>query len=222
MLMGHPKLTCIDPTVWRLSDKTSQRGRDLLLEEITYQQIIEKMVTEARVIKVHRNVSMKYPGYFRASLTIRVSPESCALFHSGRSGYRAQYYHSPTTGEHANNVAVTALAQAISSQLDSTRSMSLSWLNSSLAGSGTKVWIHQGPWLRYRRYSDRVLSVLRWDRELHSENEKRRKLALWASLVPFDEDRIDIKGTYLTLDGKHLGTNPKKGRSSDLHELGFT
>jgi len=64
--------------------------------------------------------------------------------------------------------------------------------------------------------------VSRWTKELLSESKGRRKLALWASLVPLDEDRIDIKGVYLTLNGQPLSRTLKEGRSRTIHELGFT
>ena len=59
-------------------------------------------------------------------------------------------------------------------------------------------------------------------RELASEDKKRRKMARWATLVPQQEDAIDIKGTFLTIDGEPLPFNPKQGRSKQIHELGFT
>jgi hypothetical protein len=67
-----------------------------------------------------------------------------------------------------------------------------------------------------------LLIVERWNSQLASHDTKRQKLALWAGLVPQQEDRIDIKGEFLTLDGRPININPKQGRSKQLYEIGFT
>ena len=222
MPMSRAEFACIDPTIWRLSNDIGPKWRTVLLDAIAYEQVIEKVASEAQVVELHRNQAEECPGYYRALVTIKVSPKACALFHSGCSGYRAQFYQNTAIGERANRLAVETLLQAIDSQLGETRSMSRAWIQASLSGSATKSWIHQGPWLRYRRRSNRLLAVSRWTKELLSESKGRRKLALWASLVPLDEDRIDIKGVYLTLNGQPLSRTLKEGRSRTIHELGFT
>jgi hypothetical protein len=65
--------------------------------------------------------------------------------------------------------------------------MTKQWIERSLFGSDSKVWIHQGQWLRQSRHRDRLLMVERWMRELDTNDKKRRKLARWAILVPQQE-----------------------------------
>ena len=220
--MVTTKFACIDLNEWRLSGDIEQEWRALLHSSQTYESVIQRLSCEAKVIEVHRNKSKCFPGYFRAHVRVQVSAESCTLFHSGRSGYRAQYYRSITNGEQANTFAVLSLAHSILPQLGETRLMVKGWIEKSLCGLASKLWLHQGLWLRNKRNSDRMLCVTRWMRELSATDKHRSKLALWGSLVPRYEDKIDIKGTFLTLDEVPLASNAKVGRSKDLNELGFT
>jgi hypothetical protein len=100
--------------------------------------------------------------------------------------------------------------------------MTKDWIERSLMGHDSKVWVHQGRWLRQSRRRDRLLMVERWMRHLVSDDKKRRKLARWASLVPQQESAMDIKGAFLTMDGQPLPFNPKQCRSRQIRELGFT
>jgi len=212
----------INGTEWLLSSEIQPTWRALLHGSFTFESIVRKLCREAEIVEVHRNRAKSFPGYFRAHVKVRVGSDTCAVFHSGRSGYRAQYYRSIKNGERANAFAVSLLTQAIRSQLSDGRGVSRGWIERSLSGRTSKVWIHQGLWLRYARRTDRVLRVAKWINEIDSTDQKRRKLVLWSSLVPRDEDRIDIKGTFLTIDGEPLAADPKIGRSADLHDLGFT
>jgi hypothetical protein len=207
---------------WLLSAEIEVARRALLHNSLVFEAIVQKLSHEAKVVEVHRNRAKCFPGYFRVHVKIRVSTDTCTMFYSGRSGYRAQYYLSIANGERANAFAVSTLAQAIRPQLNDARQMSKGWIEQSLSGRASKVWIHQGRWVRHERNSDRMLRVARWIRELAATDERRRKLALWGSLIPRGEDRIDIKGTFMTLDGQPLTANPKIGRNTDLHNFGFT
>lgn len=212
----------IEEKDWLLAHGTPKHCRTLLHGRQPFETIIRQLCSGIEVIEVHRNKAKSCPGYFRAQVRVRVHRDRCAVFHSGRSGYRAQYYKSVANGERANAFAVSSITRAISSDLRDTRLMSKKWIERSLLGRDSKVWIHQGQWLRQWRRIDRLLVVKRWNREVDSDDAKRRKLAVWASLVPQYEDRIDIKGSFLTLDGEPLSANPKQGRSEQLYELGFT
>jgi hypothetical protein len=54
-----------------------------------------------------------------------------------------------------------------------------------------------------------------------ASNAKRRKIARWAMLTPSHEESLDIKGGFLTLQGKRMGSL-KPSRSTDIHRYGFT
>jgi hypothetical protein len=207
---------------WALSTSTPKPCRALLHRPLSFGSVMRQLCAKIKVVQVRRNRAKSADGYFRASVKVRVLRRPCTLFHSGRSGYRAQHYRSITNGERANAFAVSALVKAIRAQLRDTRLMTKEWIERSLLGRDSKVWIHQGQWLRQSRRRDQLLMVERWMRELASRDKERRKLARWASLVPQLESAIDIKGAFLTMDGEPLPFNPKQGRSKQIHDLGFT
>lgn len=220
--MSAAEFARINASEWCLARELEQQWRAVIHASETFEEVVRRVSNEGQVIEVHRNTANLNAGYFRAHIKICVTPATCASFHSGRSGYRAQFYRSTANGERANGFAMASITNAIRSQLRDTRLMTRAWIERSLLGIGSKVWIHQGQWLHLKRNSDRLLFVARWRRELCSSDERRRKLAVWGSLVPRDEYRLDLKGALLTLDGEQLGSSPKKGRSDDIHELGFT
>jgi len=207
---------------WALSPSAPKACRALVHRSQSFESVVRQLCAKVKVVRVRRNKARSADGYFRAHVKVRVPRRSCTVFHSARSGYRAQYYRGIAYGERANAFAVSALAHAIHGQLRDTRLMTKEWIERSLLGHDSKVWIHQGLWLRHSRRRDRLLVVKRWMREVSSKDKKRRKLARWATLLPQQENAIDIKGTFLTNDGEPLPFNPKQGRSKQLHDLGFT
>ena len=207
---------------WALSPNTAKPCRALLHRPLSFEAVVRQLCAKIKVVRVRRNRAKSVDGYFRATIKVRVLRRSCTAFHSARSGYRAQYYRSITNGERANAFAVSSLVKAIRQELRDTRLMKKDWIERSLMGRDSKVWIHQGQWLRQSRRRERLLMVERWIRELASDGKKRRKLARWATLVPQQESAIDIKGAFLTMDGRALPINPKQGRSKQIHDLGFT
>jgi hypothetical protein len=219
--MSSVSFVTIEPSVWQLDASINARQRELLFSRASYVEIVDRLCREARVVRASRNRYKKNPAYFRTLVTIKVSPNACAQFHCGNSGYRAQYYQSTALGEAANRLASARLVDVVASQLPLSRLMPPAWARLSLNGSLTKVWIHQGPWIRHRARADRLLRVERWIEGPHL-SKSDRKLALWSTLVPWQEDLLDIKGSFFTLSGEPMPHDPKEHRSQNLHDLGFT
>jgi hypothetical protein len=207
---------------WALSGDTPKQYRALLHAPRSFEALIRDLCAHVKVIDVCRDKAQSFPGYYRAEVTILVRRLPCTAFHSARFGYRAQYYASIRNGETANAFAVSSLVVAILSQLRNTNLMTKAWIERSLLGRDSKVWIHQGQWLRFARRRDRLLMVQRWMRKLSSLDSEHRRLARWSTLVPRQEHALDIKGAFLTLAGKPLRCAAKPERGKQLHEIGFT
>ena len=217
--MGTSAFACIAKPAWPLSDRASSSCRTLLHRATPFEALVRQLCRGIKVVQLRRNKAREFPGYFRANVKVRVPSRACTAFHSARCGYRAQYHFSIRNGEKANAFAVRSLVNAIRPQLRDTRLMTKQWIERSLLSSDSKVWIHQGQWLRR---GARLLLVQRWTHKLRSGDRKRRKLAHWATLVPEREAAIDVKGAFVTLDGKPLRVRAKPKRGRQLHELGFT
>jgi hypothetical protein len=125
-------------------------------------------------------------------------------------------------GEQANRHAVEVFGEVLLRFIESEpkRTCTEPWLTHTLKDADAKAWIHQGRWLRSPRESDKLLQVKRWNVEIAHDKDSRKR-ARFAQLVPRTEDRIDVKGGFVSLDGTSLGTF-KPDRSVHIHEQGFT
>ncbi len=209
---------------WRLSDCMDRRRRRRLQSETTYEQIIWRVIDEATVLEHKREEACLKPGFFRVVVTLKVEPETVDLFHNSAAGYRAQYYLAASNGDCANAYALKQLAPRIRKLVDgqAKRTCPCWWVEKSLLDANAKLWIHQGHWLRHAKRNDRHLRVLRWIDQQACRDSDRRKKAVWASLTPNQEARLELKGGFLECEtDKPLGSL-KSTRAQDIHELGFT
>ena len=96
----------ISPRVWQLTGDMSQ------LPSVGYERIIRRIASEADTVAHHRERAKHKPNCFRAYVKLKCRAETISLFHSSRSGYRAQYYSSVAGGEQANRFALAVLVPA--------------------------------------------------------------------------------------------------------------
>lgn len=207
----------VSDRIWQLTGDLSQ------LPSPGYERIIRRVAREVDIAAHRRERGKRKANCFRACVKLKCRAETISLFHSSRSGYRAQYYSSVTSGEQANRFALAVLVPRVGKLLrgKEKRGCSWSWMEKSLLDPTAKIWIHQGPWLRANARRDRSLFVKRWLRAQADKHKDRRKKARWAMLTPSSEACLQLKGGFVSLSGMPVGSF-KETRSRDLHELGFT
>lgn len=208
----------IDPSVWRIPDQSDDAV-------VNYAEIIREIAANCRVIAHRRNRSKKVRGAARVVVTIETTPKLVDLFHNSRAGYRAQYYSSPELGEQANRYAVELLTPIVLRQLHQAhkRSCPLDFVEASLSGLRTKVWIHQGLWLRAAASENCLLYPDHWAAcAKRAKGKNTRKKLRWGRLAPTVETRLEIKGTVLSLDGLEVTAAFKRCRGFEIHNFGFT
>jgi len=207
----------VSDRIWQLTGDLSQ------LPSLGYERIIRRVAREVNIAAHRRERGKRKANCFRACVKLKCRAETISLFHSSRSGYRAQYYSSVTGGEQANRFALAVLVPRVGELLrgKEKRGCSWSWMEKSLLDPTAKIWIHQGPWLRANARRDRSLFVKRWLRAQADKHKDRRKKARWAMLTPSSEACLELKGGFVSLSGMPVGFF-KETRSRDLHELGFT
>jgi hypothetical protein len=188
-----------------------------------YEQIIQRIACEMDLVAHRREHAKRKPNCFRACVKLKCHAEIISLFHSSRSGYRAQYYSSVAGGEQANRFALAVLVPRVGELLrgKEKRGCSWPWMERSLLDSTAKIWIHQGAWLRANSPRERRLFVKRWLKAQSDKDKERRKKGRWAMLTPCSEVCLELKGGFVSLLGVPAGPF-KESRSRDLHELGFT
>lgn len=209
---------------WVISDAVKGQRRNNLLSSIDYKTIINRIITNiVEVSCLSPEKCRGMPDYKRARVKLITDKAIIDLFHNSNSGYRAQYYVSPASGDKANQYALEKIVPLVLKEL--AKKKDFQWLQESLLGEDSKIWIHQGIWLRFRRKIDRNLLVPRWDRR-SSKDKKERKLSVWSMLTPNEEKHLIVKGTWLNPQGNPMPEKYKpksiKERSCHIHYTGFT
>jgi hypothetical protein len=206
--------------VWLLSSACRGSRIQELRTGPTYERIVQRLVAEVTLLELKRERAQSSLGYFRVCITLQAHRATVDQFHNGSSGYRAQYYQRESNGERALLDRLRSrVIELVAAQTK--RTCPLDWVRMSLENRDAKAWIHQGRWIRYGRAIDRHLAVTRWVEAQQSSDKNCRRKARYGGLIPRGENRIDLKGGFLTFSGKPLGTL-KPGRARDLHQLGFT
>jgi len=215
----------VDEEKWLLLDEIGKIRKEKLLNSGTYKTLLKDMAKLARVKFYKREKCKEHPSYYRVVAHLELSGELIDLFHNSNYGYRAQYYISEKNGERANKYALNILTPIILSHLEKKHKHTCPphWVEQSLNGEFSKIWIHQGKWMLKKKISDRNLYVDRWQsQDLEKLDEKSRKRVIWATLTPDNEKVVNIMGSFINLDDAYLKENLKSLRSEHLYKLGYT
>lgn len=220
---SEPSFVRVAREHWLVSQSVEACRIQRLCNAPSYEAVVAHVGKNASILFHKRERARKEPDFFRVVVRLNADATAIDLFHNSASGYRAQYYHSCRLGIRANEFAVSQLAPVVLGLIAEhpKRTCPAWWVEKSLLDLHAKIWIRQGLWFRHAKVADRELLVKRWLDQQECQDPDRRKKAVWGSLIPERETQLEIKGGFLTLDGKPLG-GLKPGRTKDLHELGFT
>lgn len=207
---------------WTIAETIGTARIRRLKRATNFESVVARLVRSARVEQLKRERARECPSAFRAVVILRVEPASLDDFFNSHVGYRAQYFVSRRLGEKANRFAISRFLRKVLAAASKRECPNQSFLKASLTHPYSKVWLHQGVWLRRAKREDRVLLVRRWQAELDSNDKLRQKLARWGSLAPANEMGLVLKGGYIGSTARvKMGKLPAT-RSKQLNELGFT
>ena len=135
-----------------------------LLDGPSFGEIVKRVSARAELGRQWRQRASSQKGCYRACITLVLPKSTVDSFHNSASGYRAQYYQDPSLGDGANRYALELLVPRIEKLVHGRekRTCPWWWVERSLLDPSSKVWIHQGSWLRQARHVDRCLRVERW------------------------------------------------------------
>lgn len=217
------KFTRIEPDEWRLDGAVPGARRRLLLEPPDYNEIVEHLLQDISLEDARCQRAEDSVKAYRVVTRLRTTPRAIDLFHNSAGGYRAQYLSSASLGEAANNYALLTLVPVVVSLLLQKRvNFPSVVLDQSLRHPMTKIWIHQGRWLRCARRDQHVLKIPSWASRAASSEPRIRKLVRWGMLVPDEESSFVIKGGFVFMNGRHRLGELNKNRTQDIHTCGFT
>jgi hypothetical protein len=207
---------------WRL-DNMGEDRQARLLGETTFEEIVARINGEATLGRFgwNRGRCGDKIGKRRWWVKLVTNPDLIDLWHNARGGYRAQYYVDAAMGDDANAFARRVLAPTATRliQCDPDRQQFLPEGVASITHFATRLWVHQGRWLRYGRKADGQLYVSRWVDNARKAN--CAKFGKWARLTPRDETGLVLKGQWID-NGKPVAKVPKSARGRQLHRFGFT
>ncbi|SFQ60097.1 hypothetical protein SAMN03159489_04449 [Pseudomonas sp. NFPP07] len=213
----------IDPSRWKITETVAVERRDQLLNAPDFQVIVDRLVEKTDKILMVREHCCKSHDYFRVVATLHCTQSRLVdFFHNANTGYRAQYLESPSLGDAANAYCSQQFASLVEAKVRKKLPghWSLDWASESIHSKCAKSWIYQGLWIRNAREDCEDLKVDAWSPKCGTDKDKRRK-ARYGRQLPGEENRIVLKGGWISIDLKCLGSL-KSERANDIHRYGFT
>lgn len=214
----------IDSSTWRIATEVEAERRFRLLSGPCFEDIVEGLSKGVARISLRRERCKDDRGYFRVNAIVQYSStETVDNFHNSSSGYRAQYLESSEMGERANTLATSALCSLVLTRLRERLPprWCREWAETSLKHSSAKAWIHQGLWLWHAKEACEELIVDAWSLGRASKDPEVRRRARYGRQLPGRENRIDLKGVWVTQE-LVVRASFKPDRALSIHNHGFT
>jgi len=218
-----PMFARIDQDCWRIAKTVPTARRYKLLNAPDFPTIVDLVVGAVVKVVVAREACNNPTEYFRVVATLHCSSVSVVdFFHNGNTGYRAQYLMDPSLGEAANAYCTERFAVLVEARIKKKLppGWTLDWALSSIRDKAAKSWIHQGLWIRHADEECQDLNVESW-LNFDRTDKVARKKARYGRQLPSEENRIDLKGAWVSMDLRRLGSL-KVERANDIHRYGFS
>lgn len=210
---------------WKIDHSVPSSRRARLCGNTSFNDIVAKIQSESRIERIRSEEGREAKrGLRRYVVWLAATAYAIDLWHNSRGGYRAQYYINPKLGGAVNCYALDLLGAHAGDliQNDSHRERYWPLASKSICHPQTRLWIHQGRWLRNAKPADRLLHVSGWRHQDHYECKKMLKLLTWGALMPADEFRLVLKGQWLDKNGSAIDKPPKATRALEIHRWGFS
>jgi hypothetical protein len=218
----------LPPSVWVLADSIAPDRRKKLVEAPAFESIVDGLGKCARIHSCKRSRQNRSPTPWpKRAVVVLAFPGGehwVDLFHNATTGIRAQCLYDVELGSLALDYARDALRERALELLENHRmTASLrSFAALSLRDDSTKVWIHQGLWVRHARTDVRELLVSQWQCA-SPRAEGEAKLLRYGSKAPESPPQIDVLGGLF--DENLHGCESKKqagDRPLQVSRFGFT
>src|ERR671915_1186303 len=82
---------------WRLASSIGGARRQRLLGGIPFEEIIDSIARQARIVFHKRSRSKGRTDFYRVEMILELDFQTVDLFHNSSSGYRGQYYDQINT-----------------------------------------------------------------------------------------------------------------------------
>jgi hypothetical protein len=228
--MPIARFVSLSSKIWILDSSIADSDRrQALLAPPSFEQNVAELcnAVSIRAVKSERmeNWNGPSPSPQRVTVILEVSDECnfVDVFHNSATGVRAQCLHSVELGAAAleyarNELRAKALLLAQMRPGGASRN---EVVEQSLNLSSTKVWIHQGHWLRHARMADKHLRIAQWEANEATASVDERRLLRYGSKAPRTPAAVDVIGGWTHPSGQIFG-KPLALRPLQVHKFGFT
>jgi hypothetical protein len=228
--MPTSQFVTLPPTIWALDVCIADHNRrKVLLSPPSFEETVARLCDAVSVRAVRSEQMKSWEGCSplprRVSVILEVY-EDCDLvdvFHNSAASVRAQCLYSVELGSIALDFARDRLRER-SLRLIQMRRLGPNMrelLERSLPLPSTKVWIHQGHWVRHARTSDRQLRIAQWEAHEVTATGEEKKLLRYGSKAPDAPAAIDLIGGWVHPSGLTIGKAIAR-RPFEIHKYGFT
>jgi hypothetical protein len=220
----------LSPNIWRLDGSIADpKRRDLLLSPPSFEAIVSELCKSIAIKAIRSERKRSWEGPPPLPVRVIVILEVLRhkhlvdLFHNSAAGVRAQCLRSIELGGAALNYARDRLRNKANELAADKRigGISRDVVFKSLELDSTKVWIHQGLWVRHARIADRQLRIARWEANEPSANRKVKNLLRYGSKAPERPAAIDLIGGWIHPSDVAVSKDPSI-RPHQIHCYGFT
>ncbi len=214
--------TMVSVEDWDLSAMLDASRRQLLHSPVSPDEIASQLGREAAAagddahIVLSEESAAEMPGFVRLCATIPLSARVFDLLFNGRSGFRAQYYLSPTAGERLSQALIGRLGPTLALAHERYyRSRYAAFFTASVSGPWTKLWpANDSSNFQAAREGELAPSLWRKYSEYPGSMGFRAPLPAYPA--------VEIKGTWVQPDGSADWLSPDKvDRALRLHRHGF-
>jgi hypothetical protein len=225
--MSTTDFVTLPADVWVLSDSITPDRRSLLGAPPTFVETIDALRKHAAVHSCQRVGPNRSPAGWPKRIVVELAfPEGkhwVDVFHNSASGVRAQCLHSVDLGRRALDYARDVLRTRAIELLGHRRLPRAlrGFARTSLCNDSTKVWIHQGLWVRHARADVHDLRIATWVNCV-PKNQREADLLRYGSKAPDDPARIDVLGGLYDESGAPRTGKPPLDRPTQVNRFGFT
>lgn len=224
-MASQSKFVVLTPELWVLGESITGARREALERPPTFEAIIAGLVASARIDRCGKRPPNRPRGSLdrRIAIELSFSNNWVDLFHNSASGVRAQCLHSVELGDRALDEARDALRARAIELLDERKMVNAlrEFARMSLEEQSTKVWIHQGLWVRRARADVRELRIREWENCVPTDS-REAKLLRYGSKAPQHPARIDVLGGLFDVQSKAIPGKRLGQRAAQVNRFGFT
>lgn len=209
---------------WQYSSAVDQARQNRLLAVSSFYDVVDQIEKELTILCYHTQHCDDAYGYARSVFCIRVPEEVFDIFFNSPSGYRANYFSSPSLGLQQNHFLIQRLFLKLSLWAQqSVGGYSADFAQKSMLSISSKAWLAEcsmeicdackGEWSASSD-GNAEISNSRWEQSSQPNSRYGIKAPL--------HTKIRLFGAFLNNRGDEFIPARKRDRDKQIHDTGWS